>query len=190
LSKIVPKQKPRLSSTELHDILAPYNIDRKKYPVVVVGIRGYYMDTMGVPRKNDRGIYDDAIFIDAPNVTAAFNANTDPSVFKPGIAVLKPGLYFVHKIDLHRGLYPALCQRAGVVTVIRDGNPPVEATGYFGINIHKGGKNVTSSLGCQTIFPDQWPSFFNLVIDSLKRVFGKKYESVVVPYCLIDNGGK
>jgi hypothetical protein len=54
-----------------------------------------------------------------------------------------------------------------------------EDTGWFGINIHKGGYNSTSSLGCQTIYPTQWQSFINTVYDQLKR-----YKQTKLPYVL------
>jgi hypothetical protein len=60
--------KPRLSTTELEALLRPFDLDRGQYPVIVVGIRGYYKNSMGAPEVNDRGIYDDAIFVHSPSV--------------------------------------------------------------------------------------------------------------------------
>jgi hypothetical protein len=91
-------------------------------------------------------------------------------------------LWRVHKLDLHAGKYLALCQRAGEVTVIRDGiDGDYIDKGNFGINIHKGGYDRVSSTGCQTIYPDQWPSFIATVQEQMKRNKMK-----VMPYLLID----
>ncbi len=80
----------------------------------------------------------------------------------------------------------ALCQRAGNVTVTRDGNPPYKDTGSFGINIHKGGPNSTSSIGCQTIHPSQWDSFIAVAQDQVRRYFGQAWKRQIVPYILIE----
>ena len=178
---ILPPQRPMASRAEITVKLLRARVQAA---VSLVGVRGYYRDTMGERGKNDRGIYDDAIFLIAPNGFAAFNANTDPSVNRKHIAVLAAGVWH-YKIGTH-GLskpkpqqYKALVQ-AGEVTVVRDGEGP--DTGYFGINIHRGGRNGTSSLGCQTIWPDQWNAFIALVRSELARA-GQK----VIPYLLTDH---
>lgn len=195
---IVPVSKPRLSSTQLRNLCKPFALDRKKYPLLIVGIRGYYRNTMGAPAANDRGIYDDAIFIDTPNGTVSFNGNTDPSRYRKGygrsqatkgMAMLKPGLWTCYQFGKHK-TYPALIQTGDKVTVIRDGSPNYEDTGFFGINIHRGGRNTTSSEGCQTVHPDQWKSFIELATSEAKRLFGDKYSQAVVPYLLLENNGQ
>ena len=194
---IVPASKPRISSTALRNLIAAYNIDRDKYPFVIVGLRGYYLDSLGKKGKNDRDLYDDAIFIDSPTVTAAFNANTDPSVYRPGrgrgdgkgIAVLNEGAWFVHTFDKHNGKYLALCQRKGQVSVTRDGAPDYVDVGMFGINIHKGSFTTTSSLACQTIYPTQWKSFITLAADQAKRYNGSGWKEATIPYVLIKQQG-
>jgi hypothetical protein len=193
----MPAQKPRLLRGDLEERLSPFDIDHDKYPLIIVGIRGYYRDTMGKPGVNDRGIYDDAIFIVSPLAFAAFNANTDPSRYRQGsgrgngkgMASLKPGFWPVYRFDRHRGRvlsYPAICQRAGPVTVIRDGDPPYEHTGMFGINIHRGGRGTTGSGGCQTVPPDQWDGFYALARDQARRFFGAKWKQAVIPYILLE----
>lgn len=184
---MVPKARPKLTQTELLARIKRFNVDRNKYPLIVVGIRGYYLNTMGKPGVNDRGIYDDAIFLDTPDLYEAFNANTDPSKYQKGIAVLKPGAWYAHRFDLHKGQYLALCQRNGAVTVSRDEQG--EDTGsHFGINIHKGGYGTTSSLGCQTIHPAQWDRFISSAVAQAKKHIGVKWAEATIPYILIEEG--
>ena len=92
--------------------------------VGIVGVRGYFLDSMGKKGQNDRGIYDDAIAIVSPRGIITFNANTDPARFKKGIANLNKGTW-LYKVGIH-GLskpkalqYTALVQ-ADKVTVHRD----------------------------------------------------------------------
>jgi len=194
MSNIIPAARPRLSSTDLRNLSRKAGHDRQKHPLLIVGIRGYYRDTMGAHGVNDRGIYDDAIFIDSPNGTVAFNGNTDPSGYRKGygtkagqkgMATLKPGLWACHRFGKHKS-YPALIQTGGELTVLRDGTPDYEDTGYFGINIHRGGRNTTSSEGCQTVHPDQWPAFISMATSEAKRLFGAAFTEINIPYLLID----
>lgn len=176
---IVPPSKPAQKRAVTESLLRQAGIQSG---VALVGIPGYYLDTMGAPGKNDRGIYDDAIILVSPSVHATFNANTDPSSFRPGIATLKPGLWS-YKLGIH-GLskpvsrqYEALVQ-AAPVTVLRDKQG--EESGWFGINIHRGSYNSTSSLGCQTIYPAQWAGFLALVKQEMARAGQTR-----IPYLLI-----
>lgn len=179
---MIPRNIPQITRESLLPKVAALKIP---LPVYLVGVRGYYLDSMGVPGKNDRGIYDDAMILVGPNHFSTYNANTDPSYsYRKHLACLRTGLWS-YKLGTH-GLsrpkeqrYQALVQ-AGQVTVDRDGEGP--DTGYFGINIHRGSTNTTSSLGCQTIPPPQWPAFIAAVKDQLTRA-----EQKTIPYALIRN---
>lgn len=156
-------------------------------PVFLLGIRGYNAPA----DQNKRGIYDDAIFLVTPTDCFGYNANTDPSVTRKGIAVLQPGIYKykqglhgIHHLNLQnkvdKAIYDQMLstkkdhvpiagrilpywayRQAGPVTVLRDNatepETKVEAISWPWIDIHRGGYNTTSSEGCQTIHPDQWP---------------------------------
>lgn len=162
--------------------------------LTIVGIRGYFRDTLGAVGRNDRAMYDDALFLVSDDAFVAFNANTDPSGYRKGkgfgagkgMASLNPGRWPVYRFDKHNGKYDAVCQRAGPVTVTRDGDPPYAETGMFGINIHRGGVNGTSSEGCQTIPPDQWPAFIATAQDQAKRLYGADWKGETLTYILLE----
>jgi hypothetical protein len=177
----VPNSKPQLKKADAEKILSAY--DLTKYPVKLLGIRGYYKQRMGNPLQNDVGIYDDAIFVVSERVFMAFNANTDPSVQRKGIATLKPGLHLYkkgnHGISKPGGGYPAFrpATTGEKLPVTRDG----KVSEGIAINIHKGSINSTSSEGCQTIYPTQWGEFQENVY-SLMRANNQ----TVIPYVLIE----
>lgn len=163
--KKLPNSRPQLPAADVRKIVSAKT--SVKAPLLL-GIRGYYRDSMGQPGANDRGIYDDAMFLVTADQVTAFNANTDPSIRRKRIASLRPGVW-AYETGFHgisRGNpYPALRQ-AGDVTVIRD-DLGGEFTGQFAINIHRGGVNSTSSEGCQTIPPSQWREFIGAVYGAL-----------------------
>lgn len=180
MSPIVPLSRPELSHDLALTLLKDAGITE---PVAVLGRRGYYRDTMGEAGKNDRGIYDDAIAIITPSAFATFNANCDPSAFRAGIASLKAGVWR-YKLGIHGLSKPKdrqylACVQAAPVTVKRDQTG--EETGYFGINIHRGGYNTTSSLGCQTIYPAQWEAYIALLKNEVARYGVKTF-----PYALTE----
>ena len=170
-------------------------------PVYILAIRGYRRDTMGVPGRNDVGIYDDAMFLVSPTEFKAVNANTDPSRlgWNPGVgkpyAMLDTGIWYFIK-GPHKGRSPALRQATleeakkfgvpdfGYFKVTRSavGNKPAyKEVGYFAINIHSGGDSTTSSWGCQTIPPNDFLSFMDLVWKQMT-----KYNQQTIPYILIN----
>lgn len=147
----------------------------------IFGVRGYYRDTMGKVGANERGFYDDAIFVVSPECCAAFNANTDPSKWRRGIATLCEGVHPYkpgnHGISRPGGGYPAFRPAT------KDEELPVQRDGIgdpwpgVAINIHKGGYSGTSSEGCQTIYPDQWDAFHALALSEFNRSKGKDEKS-------------
>lgn len=180
MSKIVPPHPPQQSREETLRILQTGGVSSA---VALLGVRGYYRRSMGDVRKNDRGIYDDAIFLVSPRTHASFNANVDPSIFRKGIAKLARGVW-LYRVGIH-GLskpkdqrYVALVQ-AGLVEIERDNDG--NDRGFFGINIHRGSFGSASSLGCQTIYPDQWAAFISLVRKELDF-----YGQQTIPYMLVE----
>ena len=156
----------------------------------LVGVPGYYWRSMGDPNSNDRGIYDDGIFVVSPTAFVSFNANTDPSRYRQGIATLLPGVHPYrpgnHGISRPGGGYPAFrpATRGEALPVKRDGENRVPSSRPgIAINFHKGSKATTSSLGCQTLPPAQWDEFYAIVRAEMKRHGLSRFE-----YILLDPG--
>ena len=131
---ILPSTRPQQERAKTEAVLQANTVTDG---FALLGVRGYYLKSMGASDKNDRGIYDDAIFLVTPSAYVTFNANCDPSVFRSRIATLKAGKW-LYKIGIH-GIskppprrYKALTQAAEVV-VARDG--AADERGFFGINI-------------------------------------------------------
>ena len=200
----IPNERPKLSTEGVLKIIRHFKIP-EDHALIVVGIRGYYLNAIGAAGQNDRGVYDDAYFLYSRDHCQSFNANADPSSYRAGygigdakgIASLKEQAHYMCKIDLHKGKYEALCQRLGTCTVIRDGirGPYEQTSAYLGINNHKGGITTTSSLGCQTIPPDQWDEYINLAKAIMQKRHGslteeingkKRYRDLMIPGCLIE----
>ena len=177
-----PSLKPQITRDRIERLIIDYAPPER---TVLVGIRGYYRDSMGERGKNDRGIYDDAIILVSPYVFEAYNANTDPSIFRRGIATLVTGLHYYrkgkHPISRPGG-YPALrpATPGEQLPVMRDGI--TDPRPGVAINIHRGSKRSTSSEGCQTIYPDQWPFFIEMTYGEMDR-----FRQGKIPYILADN---
>jgi len=195
---MIPKSKPQATKDAVIDMLIDQGLwtNRDLNSVVVVGIRGYYLDSMGAEGKNDRGIYDDAFFIISPTHFESFNGNTDPSRIRQGMAMLEAPQVIIYQPGWHgygkKSGHQAFRQSSDVV-VMRDGNIGNgkylggnrfrdSASNRFWTNLHRGGNSGTSSEGCQTLPVTQWSDFEKTLMAQLK-----KYNQDSFKYYLIEN---
>ena len=168
---IVPRSRPQLPESDLRarcqSEAGPIGVVLP--PVFLAAVRGYYSETFA-PSGNNLGVYDDAMFLVTPQKIYRFNANTDPSRDRPGMATLLPGWHLYrrgnHGITRPGGGYPAFrpATQNEELPVRRFGESRFpSARPGVAINIHRGGANGTSSEGCQTSHPDQWEEFYAAV---------------------------
>lgn len=186
--------KPSLNFERISRLLKHEGVDLKKEKFLIGGVRGYYLNTKGRPGKNDRGIWDDVIYmVTEDGQFVVFCANVDPSRvrkgrgFKEGSKGMASLKAMFHKdlwmIGRHKSIKTALRQ-ASPCTVVRDGiDEDYEDTGsHFMINGHPGSTKGTSSAGCQTFMPSDWPTAIAFAVRQMNR-YGKKR----VSYLLSDN---
>ena len=176
--------KPGITRDRALALIAKHGLDLEKEKVILIGVRGYFLNTMGRRGQNDYGIFDDAfIWLDLEKCYT-YNGNTDPSRQYHRVATLKAGIWTylkgIHPLSRPGG-YPAFRQ-AEEVTVERYGAK--DDTGWFGINIHKGGVNNTSSAGCQTLVAGLWDAFKDWGYGRLD-----KYQKKTFKYLLVENDG-
>ena len=168
---------PKMKRSEVLALLQNNGIDIGTEKIAILQIRGYFKNSMGKPGVNDRNIYDDAIFLVSEKTFQAFQANTDPSFYRKGIASLVPGVYEAVK-HRHKGKYPAL--QIVRDQVKRDGVAGID-TGRHGINFHYGGIG-TWSEGCQTFKKADFIVFQNSAYNLMDH-YGKDR----IKCCLIEN---
>lgn len=153
------------SNAQVNKIISAKVPERKSDVVYVLGIRGN-------DGKNDRNVYDDRFYVSFDfAIKDVFDGNTDPSAWRTGIATLMPGVWtFIagkHHVESPPPKGYAAFRQFGTFTVTRDGQGK-DTGDDFAINFHRGGVNGTSSLGCQTVKPDQWLRFRDLIYRLLK----------------------
>jgi hypothetical protein len=193
-SSILPENRLRISAKEILALLKPYKKKLAKHEVFMVAVRGYYKNT-GIEADSEiPQIYQDALFVYSPSALVAFHANTDPRVKRRKtptdlqVPVLQAGLWLGYRFENYKGKkekYPALIQKEGTVTVIRDGSTETEEL-EAGMDILKGAVGTTSPNGCQAIQPAQWDSFYSLVRDQAMYHNGSEWRKMGVPYLLLD----
>jgi lysozyme len=208
MSAIIPPSLPKASPDLVRKLAAAdwvaagYNL--KDLPgVYQFACRGYRLESMGNPKRNDVGMYDDACFLVTPWGVTPVNCNVDPSRFgwNPGVgkpfAQLKAGVWWFRP-GPHKGVMPALRQcdedeaarlsvpNNGRMTVLRvwglNDSRNYEETGYFAINQHPGGWEGTSSWACLTYPPTYAKRFLQDVCDALAKAKQK-----VIP-CILHDG--
>lgn len=195
---MLPKARPQIDREGVIDLLIEQGLwtNRTISSAVVVGIRGYMLNSMGKWGKNDRGIYDDAIILLTPTICRAFNGNTDPSRYKPRVAQLVSP----QKVTYIKGWHGynskyghKAFRQASAVVVHRDGGKgnglkltdgtfTDKRRAKFWINLHRGGYGTTSSAGCQTLPPSQWDEFYKLTVGKMAM-----YGQSSINYYLVSN---
>ena len=179
--------RPKISDSDV-DKVAQYYFSGNIPKLLIIGVRGYFANSMGKPGQNDFNIWDDAILVYADgDLIRTFNANTDPSKRRAGKAMLDPGVY-----QFYRGVHK---QRIRAFRAYPEGVrwpcTRQNATGKWAkslcqlINIHDGGLSDTWSEGCQTI-PNFRPDYqFNAFRDLVYSLMDK-YRLKTVTYLLLD----
>ena len=128
-------------------------------------------------------------------IVDSYQITTDPGLYwlkhpmnVDGTAIMCPGQYSgAYKLGKHAGKYEALCQTGAPINVWRDGNRDSSLdmssdsidTGFFGVNIHKAGRNSTRvdrwSAGCQVFKNDGDYKEFMTTVKSAEKKFGNSF---------------
>ncbi|MEL6503468.1 MAG: glucosaminidase domain-containing protein [Pseudomonadota bacterium] len=182
---VAPKGRPQQPSKVTRAILQDWD-HAYEGQTVMLAVRGYFRDSKGKPGVNDRGIFDDAVFVVSPRGVWAFNFNVDPSRYRDGIASYKADQSISFKQGIHgyskpaHLRYPAL-EQVSVAHITRD--EQADEVGDFHMNIHKGSASgSTSSLGCCTVPVEQWDEFFGVVCREMDADGQKLIHMVLLEY--------
>lgn len=145
--------RPKISSKDAQTI-AKYFYPDGVPAVLLIGVRGYFLNSIGKRNENDFNRWDDAILVlEKGELVKTFNANTDPSKLRADVAMLKAGIYKFYK-GRHKNRIDALRAFPEGVKwdcVRQDRNGKWYEAKCSHINIHDGGLSDTWSAGCQTL---------------------------------------
>ncbi|MEM8575514.1 MAG: peptidoglycan-binding domain-containing protein [Pseudomonadota bacterium] len=184
---ILPGSRPQQPDDVTRAVLNKFSVftpaRRRNDQVKVLVARGYYLDSMGRRGRNDRGIYDDAIFVASPDGVTEWNGNSDPSVYRYRVATIdapqairyRPGWHGYGRPSGHNAF-----RQDSNCTVIRDKIGP--DYGMFHVNLHKGSYSTTSSLGCLTVPPQQWGMFYRHLMGKLDKFDQPTFYATVLQY--------
>lgn len=220
--RLVPDHRPRMDERQVRATIVDAIVSDPMIggdsalladcPVRLLGVRGYFRDSVGRKGANDLGYYDDAIALVTPDTILTFNANVDPVAagWNAGVdkyyAQLEPGVWPLRQ-GPHRGRPNHLRQltdeeaelaflhryfdderRWGEFKVRRITADGVGQTewGCQNINVHEGTARGTASWGCQTIVPEQWSEFAREVYAAMNahgQRWGRGFYGII-PYIL------
>lgn len=188
-------EKPCLSAKEILALAKPFSKQLKNQPVFLMAIRNYFREGVREEGQDSKWIYGDALFLYSPSCLVSFHVNTDPTVKRRkkvterGTPILKAGCYMVHRFDNFRSgkqVYAAIMQRAGNVDISRDGEDAPDVISK-GMDILKGGLNLTHPEGAQCVHPMEWDPFLLMVKDQFRRYHARDWSKAVIPYILLDS---
>lgn len=185
MTRIIPPSRPKRDEAKLQVIKDYYAF--KPRETYLIFIRGYYLNTMGEPNKDDRNIYDDALFVVGPTLNESYNCNTNPSWRRKGtrwLAELNLGVYQFYR-GMHKGRYKALrtFPEGAILSCTR--NSSMATCSH--INIHKGSTNpmvhdIVWSEGCLTLPDTQYNDFQMRLWDAMDE-----YKQEVITAVLLEN---
>jgi lysozyme len=203
---IVPSTRPQAS----REAVLAFITDGEPLPAFpfLVGRRGYYADR-GHEASNTIDAYDDAMWLVEENAITAFSANCDPSAERDGMASLKAGRWLFGEVIHNQSKpcpphvrYSCLGQLRDVV-ITRFNTESFAAgvkhpqygfclgngvwRGMFGIHIHHGGENTTTSEGCQTVPLEEWGVESEEFMDAYRVAIGKVGARNII-YILTEHG--
>lgn len=198
-----------MAPERIETVLNAFEVDRGRFPIVAFGFRRHCdpacagNSTAG--RDDGGGEYRDTIGLITPERFIVCEGSTGPAAASgacEGRATLIPGFHPMWRLDLHKGLYRAFCQRQAECVVHRDGTSDYRPgcrhegwglclggglwRGWFGINLHRGSRTGISNDGCQIVPEPDWTTLITLAVHEARRIWQDEWDQRTIPYVLID----
>lgn len=144
--------RPKINDAET-DKIAKYFFPKVIPELLVIGVRGYFLNSVGKKNANDTGWDDGIIVYENGTLIKTFNGNTDPSKVNSDLAMLDTGVYQFAK-GTHKNrikAFRAYPEGVRLKCKRQNRNGVWKESLCSAINFHDGGLSDTWSAGCQTI---------------------------------------